>query len=272
MLSLNYLYCQYEGINIKDDYLTFGEKIYDYFNKIIIKDILVKKYKIDIIKYYKSPNNLSFNEGINYFKCYKINKIRNDFLIVLNDEKFLESRKYNLRREIKKGIKNLEINNEIQIINNKSEIEINKILKLQSIFVKEKKLKNFEFDRIFFQDRIDSPYYTFSILKYKNEYIFVNINSVYKNFITNHYMVQNNYSKKNYLSKAMYYKFMTKIKKDQRYILGIEKDNNSVDWFKNQFSNHKKQYYVYELYISLFALNLFFAQRINNIFKKILKS
>ena len=78
-------------------------------------------------------------------------------------------------------------------------------------------------------------------------------NSMYDKFITNHYMIQNSYSKKIF-AKAMYYNLVNELNNDQSYILGIENDNKSVDWFKKQMSNSKIEYYIYDFYLSLKSL------------------
>ena len=251
--NINYLFCNYEGLIIKENKLNLSSQIYFYLNEKIFNNLLRKEYKIDTIKYYATPNNTSLAYNYNNIKCYYKKKIRNDLLIIKKNQKFLESKKYNLRREIKIGLKNLQYEN-IKILKNKNEIDINKILILQSEFIKDKKLQNFNYDKNFFTERLNSDFYSFNVIEHNNEYVFLNINSMYDKFITNHYMIQNSYSKKNFFAKAMYYNLVNELNNDQVYILGIENDNKSVDWFKKQMSNSKIEYYIYDFYLSLKSL------------------
>lgn len=60
--------------------------------------------------------------------------------------------------------------------------------------------------------------------------------------------------------KSFSYKFLNlnnlinELNNEQVYILGIENDNKSVDWFKKQMSNSKIEYYIYDFYLSLKSL------------------
>ena len=253
LLSINILVCRYEGLIIDDKYINDSRNIYKYFN-LIIKKVFKNQHKIDVIKYNYSPNNISFLKNNKIIKTLYKKSYQNDLLVVENNIDYLKNRKYNLRREIKLGNKHLNSNPALKIIDDKSLVSINNILELQKIFINDKKLKNFNFNANFFEKRLKNNYYKFYIIKKNNKYIYVNIYTKFKNFITNHYMIQDEYCKKNFLAKAMYYKIIDSLKGDSVFVLGIENDIDGVDWFKKQMSNHKIKYQIFEYYLSFFSL------------------
>ena len=244
--QLNILKCEYDGLFIHKQYNYLNKDIVNYFSQEVINKIF--KYKnIDRIDYCQTLSEISKNKKLEFkFKSLFFRKLSKNILVGKNTKDFLESKNYNVRKEIKRGLENLKSFN---IITEKNLIDIKKIQKLDRL--KSQKRKILPMSKKFFEERINSKFYNIYIIEKDRNYEVIFINSLFSNFVTMHYTSQSDLARKKFLTKALIYKFINELKNDQYYILGIKNDSvEGVNFFKEKISNHNFNNFFYYYYIS----------------------
>lgn len=110
VFKLNILNSHFEGLIIHKKCNDEFKLIYEYFNIAIVNEYFKKKLKIDLIIYNQSPINVEKlnNNHLSNIKCFKKEIKPNKLLLYRPNKHYLEKKTYNFRREVKKGLKNLE--------------------------------------------------------------------------------------------------------------------------------------------------------------------
>ncbi|MBI28630.1 MAG: hypothetical protein CFH21_00123 [Alphaproteobacteria bacterium MarineAlpha5_Bin11] len=240
LVKLNGLLCDYQGLHIDKNFTKYSNEIINFLYNDIFDNYFKKVLKIDRIEYIPPPSLIFSNSQIDNFNIHKygrdINKT-NFILSVKKDDNYLKSRSYNIRYEIKKGLKNLE---SYEIISDKKKIDIEKILILDSL--KSKRLNIEKQTKDFFYHRLKSKFYNFFIISMGDSYEVIYITANHENFKTLHYTCQSDTGRKKLLSKALMYKIINDLEENQQFLLGVKNDVSGVDFFKSNFANQEVKF------------------------------